>query len=125
MESQPGCVAALEGDRGHSCAVLRAGAFWLVWIYAGFRGMLEVWPALLVAGGTFGLTQLLMGAFVGPGLVDIAASTATMFVLVVFFRFWKPKRVLNAVGKDITAQQRSRSGMGLERLSRRGCRGSR
>jgi lactate permease len=25
--------------------------FWLVWIYAGFRGMVEVWPALLVAGG--------------------------------------------------------------------------
>ncbi|MGA2049413.1 MAG: L-lactate permease [Terracidiphilus sp.] len=86
--------------------------FWLVWIYAGLRGMLEVWPALLVAGGTFGLTQLLMGAFVGPGLVDIAASTATMFVLVVFFRFWKPKRVLNAHGEDITTQERSRSGLG-------------
>jgi lactate permease len=86
--------------------------FWLVWIYAGFRGMLEVWPALLVAGGTFGLTQLVMGVFVGPGLVDIAASTATMFVLVVFFRFWKPKRVLNAHGEDITAKERSRSGHG-------------
>ena len=77
--------------------------FWLVWIYAGFRGMLEVWPALLVAGGTFGLTQLLMGALVGPGLVDIAAATATMFALLLFFRFWKPKRVQNAVGEDITA----------------------
>ena len=86
--------------------------FWLVWIYAGFRGMLEVWPALVVAGGTFGLTQLLMGALVGPGLVDIAASTATMFALVMFFRFWKPKRVLNALGEDITATVRARSGQG-------------
>jgi lactate permease len=74
--------------------------------------MLEVWPALVVAGGTFGLTQLLMGALVGPGLVDIAASTATMFVLVVFFRYWKPKRVLNAVGEDITARVRTRNGQG-------------
>ena len=24
--------------------------FWLVWAFAGFRGMIEVWPALLVAG---------------------------------------------------------------------------
>jgi len=86
--------------------------FWLVWIYAGFRGMLEVWPALLVAGGTFGLTQLLMGALVGPGLVDIAAATATMFALLLFFRFWKPKRVQNAVGEDITAKVRTRTGQG-------------
>lgn len=27
--------------------------FWLVWIFAGFRAMVEVWPAILVAGGTF------------------------------------------------------------------------
>jgi len=86
--------------------------FWLVWIFAGFRGMLEVWPALLMAGGTFGLTQLLLGIYVGPGLVDIAASTATMFVLILFFRIWKPKRALNALGEDITSQVRSRSGQG-------------
>ena len=24
--------------------------FWLIWAYAGFRGMVEVWPAVLVAG---------------------------------------------------------------------------
>jgi len=83
--------------------------FWLVWIYAGFRGMLEVWPALVVAGGVFGLTQWLMATYTGPGLVDIAAATATMVALVVFFRFWKPKRILNAKGEDITADVRTRS----------------
>lgn len=84
--------------------------FWLVWIYAGFRGMVEVWPALLVGGGTFAVTQCAVAVYVGPGLVDIAASTATMVVLIVFFRFWKPKRVLNARGEDITASVRVRTG---------------
>jgi lactate permease len=83
--------------------------FWLVWIYAGFRGMVEVWPALVVGGGTFAFTQWAMAIYTGPGLVDIAASTATMAVLVVFFRFWKPKRVVNARGEDITTRARTRS----------------
>jgi lactate permease len=83
--------------------------FWLVWTYAGFRGMVEVWPALVVGGGTFALTQWAIAAYAGPGLVDIAAATATMVTLVVFFRFWKPKRVLNAHGEDITALERTRT----------------
>ncbi|HEY1903002.1 MAG TPA: L-lactate permease [Terracidiphilus sp.] len=84
--------------------------FWLVWIYAGFRGMVEVWPAILVAGGTFAFTQWAMAFYTGPGLVDIAAATAAMVALVVFFRFWKPKRVLDARGEDITARVRTRTG---------------
>ena len=82
--------------------------FWLVALYAGFRGMLEVWPALLVGGVTFAVTQGLMAIFTGPGLVDIAAAVATIVVLIVFLRFWKPKRVLNAKGEDITGLKRTR-----------------
>lgn len=84
--------------------------FWLVWIYAGFRGMVEVWPAILVGGSTFALTQWLMATYNGPGLVDIAAATATIVMLIVFLRFWKPKRILNARGEDITSRIRTRNG---------------
>jgi lactate permease len=86
--------------------------FWLVAIYAGFRGMVEIWPALLVGGGTFALVQWVVAVYIGPGLVDIAASVATMAALVVFFRFWKPRRVIDARGLDITGQVRVRSGQG-------------
>ena len=82
--------------------------FWLIWVYAGFRAMLEVWPAILVAGVTFSLTQYLMGTYSGPGLVDITAAIATIVVLVVFLHFWKPKRVLNAKREDITGQVQKR-----------------
>jgi lactate permease len=84
--------------------------FWLVWIYAGFRGMVEVWPAILVGGSTFALTQWCVATYAGPGLVDIAAATATMAALIVFLRHWKPIRVLNARGEDITSQARTRDG---------------
>lgn len=82
--------------------------FWLIWIYAGFRAMREVWPPILVAGGTFSLTQYLMGTYSGPGLVDITAAIATIVTLVIFLHFWKPKRVLNARHEDITGQARQR-----------------
>ncbi len=78
--------------------------FWLIWVYVGFKAMLEVWPAILVAGVTFSLTQYLMGTYSGPGLVDITAAIATIIVLVIFLHFWKPKRVLNARKEDITGQ---------------------
>src|SRR5271156_5379799 len=28
--------------------------FWLIWAFAGFKAMREVWPAILVAGGSYG-----------------------------------------------------------------------
>lgn len=82
--------------------------FWLVWAYAGFRGMLEVWPASLVAGGTFAVAQYLMAAHMGPSLADIVAATSTIAVLIAFLRFWKPRRVLNAKGEDATGETRQR-----------------
>jgi lactate permease len=82
--------------------------FWVIWAYAGFRAMVEVWPAILVASVTFATTQLLIAIFSGPTLVAIGASISTIVVLVIFFRFWKPKRVLNAKGEDISAHTRQR-----------------
>ena len=86
--------------------------FWLVWIYAGFRAMREVWPALLLGGVTFALTQWIMATYIGPGLVDIAAAVATIAALLAFLRLWKPKRVLNAKGDDITRHARIRHQLG-------------
>jgi lactate permease len=40
--------------------------------------------------------------------VAIVASSSTIFVLVVFLRFWKPKRTLNALCEDITGKHRHR-----------------
>ncbi len=65
--------------------------FWLIWAYAGFRGMLEVWPAVLVAGVAFAVPQFLVSNFHGPWLVDIVASVVSMGALAAFLRRWQPK----------------------------------
>ncbi len=80
--------------------------FWLIWAFAGFGAMLEIWPAILVAGGTYGTTLLLVSTFHGPWLADISSSVLTMTVLIGFLHVWKPKRILNAVCKDVTHEYR-------------------
>src|SRR5215203_5075502 len=66
--------------------------FWLVWAYAGFRGMMEVWPAVLVAGAAFAIPQYVVSNFHGPWLVDIVASVVSMGALAGFLRRWQPAR---------------------------------
>jgi lactate permease len=84
--------------------------FWLIWAFVGFAAMIEVWPAILLAGVTFATAQLLMAFWSGPFLVAIVAASATIVVLVVFLRFWQPKRTLNVNLEDITGQARQAHG---------------
>jgi lactate permease len=81
--------------------------FWLIWAFAGFKSMIQVWPAILIAGLTFGLTQLLIAMLHGPWLVDISAAIISLIVFVLFLRIWKPKRILNAARQDVTHLPRS------------------
>ena len=41
--------------------------FWLIWAFAGFGGMIEIWPAVAVAGIFFAVPQFLMSNYHGPG----------------------------------------------------------
>ncbi|MBI5688790.1 MAG: L-lactate permease [Verrucomicrobia bacterium] len=65
--------------------------FWLVWAQVGWRRMLEVWPACLTAGASFGLMQFLISNLHGPWLVDIVSAAVSMLAVVVLMRFWQPR----------------------------------
>ncbi|MBL8484745.1 MAG: L-lactate permease [Rhodocyclaceae bacterium] len=64
--------------------------FWLIWAFAGWRGMMEVWPAILVAGLSFAIPQYLVSNYHGPWLVDVVAALVSMISLVMFLKVWKP-----------------------------------
>ncbi|HEY2952883.1 MAG TPA: L-lactate permease [Verrucomicrobiae bacterium] len=65
--------------------------FWVVWAFAGLRGMMGVWPAALTAGVAFAIPQFLVSNFHGPWLVDIVASLVSLAAVVVLLKFWQPK----------------------------------
>src|SRR5215472_5240289 len=66
---------------------------WLIWTFAGRRGMLEIWPAILVCGASFALPQYLISNFFNPWIVDIGASLISMACLILFLRVWRPKEL--------------------------------
>jgi lactate permease len=67
--------------------------FWVVWAFAGWRGMMGVWPAILVTGVSFAIPQYLISNFVNPWIVDIGASLISMACLVLFLKVWSPEVV--------------------------------
>ena len=66
--------------------------FWLIWAFCGFRGMLAIWPAVLVAGAAFAIPQYLISNFHGPWLVDVGAAVASMVCLTLFLKYGNPKK---------------------------------
>jgi lactate permease len=64
---------------------------WLVWTMAGWRGVVGVWPALVVCGGSFAVVQYLVSNFVGPALVDVAGGVISLIALALFLKFWQPR----------------------------------
>jgi lactate permease len=118
-------IIALQGVTGLSLQDLSAQTgrilpffsiivpFWLVWAYAGFGGMLEIWPALLVAGAFFAIPQFLISNFHGPWLVDILASIISILGLVGFLFIWHPKKIWGKDGRE--ENQASRASLGHSR----------
>jgi lactate permease len=74
--------------------------FWLIWAFVGFRRMIEIWPAILVAGVAFAVPQFLVSNYHGPWLVDVVASIVSMGSLTLFLKFWHPRRVWLSTSRE-------------------------
>jgi lactate permease len=66
---------------------------WVVWAFAGFRGMIQIWPAVLVCGVSFAIPQFLISNYVNPWIVDIGASLISMACLIGFLKVWHPAEI--------------------------------
>ncbi|MEW8976970.1 MAG: L-lactate permease [Symbiobacterium sp.] len=56
------------------------------------RKVLEVWPALVVSGVAFTLSEYLTAAYLGPNLVGILGGLITLVALLGLCAVWKPAR---------------------------------
>lgn len=88
--------------------------FWLVAAMAGWRAMIEVWPACLVGGLSFATVQFLVSNFHGPWLVDTAGALVSIGALLLLLRFWRPRTIWRfadeAAGSSGPAPERSPTG---------------
>jgi lactate permease len=65
--------------------------FWVVWAFAGWKGMKDIWPAILVTGLSFAIPQFVISNYINPWIVDIGASLISMGCLILFLKVWQPK----------------------------------
>ncbi|MGC4379178.1 lactate permease LctP family transporter [Fictibacillus sp. Mic-4] len=85
---------------GHQLPILSVFVpFFLVFLMDGFKGVKETWPAVLVAGGSFAITQFLTATFLGPELPDITSAIVSLICLSLFLKIWKPKNIFKFKGE--------------------------
>ncbi|TAK17795.1 MAG: L-lactate permease [Acidobacteria bacterium] len=87
-------LSELSAMVGHQLPVFSVIVpFWLIWAMAGRRAMIDVWPACLTAGASFGLSQYLMATLHGPWLVDVVSALVSIGAVVALLQVWRPKNV--------------------------------
>ncbi|MDM5373035.1 L-lactate permease [Bacillus bombysepticus] len=67
--------------------------FFIVFLMDGFKGIRQTWPALLVAGSSFAITQFITATFLGPELPDITSALVSLVSLSLFLKVWQPKEI--------------------------------
>ncbi|MDO4998024.1 MAG: lactate permease LctP family transporter [Neisseria sp.] len=72
--------------------------FWLVAMMDGMRGIRQTWPAVLVAGVSFAITQFLTANFIGPELPDVTSALVSLLCLSLFLKKWQPAEIFTFQG---------------------------
>lgn len=79
----------------------------LVVVLAGWKRMLEVWPAVLTAGLAFAAMQFVASNYISASLVDVLAALTAMAALWTLTRFWQPAAVWRFDGEEAPAAAKS------------------
>ncbi|PAF53114.1 L-lactate permease [Helicobacter sp. 13S00482-2] len=67
--------------------------FFIVFLMDGFKGVKETFPAVLIAAGSFSITQYLASNNLGPELPGIISAIVSIVVTTIFLKFWQPKKI--------------------------------
>ena len=67
--------------------------FYLVVLMSGLKKSMEVLPAIVVSGVSFAFFQWFAANYIGPMLPDVMAGIASIFCLMIFLKYWKPKSI--------------------------------
>jgi lactate permease len=102
----PSALAAMVGRQLPMFAFLLP--FYVTAFYGGWRSIRALWPVLLVAAGTFAVTQFVVSNFINYALTDVLASLGSLVATLVFLRYWRPKDDARfAVARGTATIQRS------------------
>ena len=89
VESTTRALSAMVGRQLPFFSVLIPA--YLVVLLSGWRGMIGVLPAVLVAGVSFAAAQFVVSNTLGPELTDTMAALCSIGALALLLRVWRPR----------------------------------
>lgn len=84
----PAVLGAMIGRQLPFLALLLP--FYVIGVYAGWRSVKALWPVLLVAGASFGLSQYVASNHLGYELTDVVSALGCLVCTLAFLKVWKP-----------------------------------
>jgi lactate permease len=92
-------VLELSGTVGMLCAMISIVIpGYLIFVMAGPKRALEVWPAIVACGVSFASVQFYVSRTMGPELTDILSSLTCIIVMVAVLKMWKPASIMRLEG---------------------------
>jgi lactate permease len=64
--------------------------FYVMALYGGWRSIRALWPVLLVAGGSFAISQFLASNYIDYTLTDVLSSLGSLLATLLFLQVWRP-----------------------------------
>jgi lactate permease len=92
-------VLPLSGTVGMLCAMISIVIpGYLVFVMAGPKRAMEVFPAIVACGVSFAGVQFYVSRTMGPELTDILSSLTCIIVMVAVLKMWKPANIMRLEG---------------------------
>jgi len=64
--------------------------FYVMALYGGWRSIRALWPVLLVAGGSFAISQFAASNLIDYTLTDVLSSLGSLIATLLFLQVWRP-----------------------------------
>ncbi|PYU29258.1 MAG: L-lactate permease, partial [Acidobacteria bacterium] len=87
-------MMALSASVGSIVAILALLPPWvLIYLVSGWEGMIEAWPLAIVGSLSYIAGQWPVARYLGPYLPDLSGAMVSFWILFLFVKIWRPKKI--------------------------------
>jgi L-lactate permease len=101
-------LMALSASVGSIVAILAILPPWvLIYLVSGWEGMIEAWPLAIVGSLSYVAGQWPVARYLGPYLPDLSGALVSFWVLFLFVKMWRPKKIRGFGGAALASGEKS------------------
>jgi len=83
--------------------------FYVIALYGGLRSLKALWPLLLVAGGSFAVSQFVSSNYLDYALTDVFSALGSLACTLLFLQVWRPAADPEFAISDAAEEQATRA----------------